>query len=172
MAFFNSVTYVQEDVLTLKREVYTNAKVLQLSATDEEEEGFQMHFLEPTFKRKTLMTKINEIPPGKFSLILFCREKSDKVCRIVNYILEKSADKWKRYNDPEKDPVITNPQKKQSLFINAFQVDNQILILTKFRCIVFDTNLESEEKAINFADFGPNREFETVYSFNKSFNMM
>ena len=98
MAFFNSVTYVQEHVLTLKREVYTNAKILQLSATDEEEEeeGFQMHFIEPTLKRGTLMTKINEIPPGKFSLILFCREKSDKVCRIVNYCMEKSDDKWKR----------------------------------------------------------------------------
>ena len=55
-----------------------------------------MHFIEPTLKRGTLMTKINEIPPGKFSLILFCREKSDKVCRIVNYSMEKSADKWKR----------------------------------------------------------------------------
>ena len=83
-----------------------------------------MHFMDPMSKRKTLFTKVNELPPGKFSLILFCREKSDKVCRIVNYIIEKSDTKWKRQNDPEKDPVIENPEKKQSLFINAFQVDN------------------------------------------------
>ena len=83
-----------------------------------------MHFMDPMSKRKTLFTKVNELPPGKFSLILFCREKSDKVCRIVNYIIEKSDTKWKRQNDPVKDPVITNPEKKQSLFINAFQVDN------------------------------------------------
>ena len=112
MSFFNSVTYVLDDVLTLNREVYTNAKVLQLNAEYEEEAGFQMHFIDPGLKRKTLMTKIKETPPGKFSLILFCPEKSDKVCRIVNYIMEKSADKWKRQNDPQQDPVITNPEKK------------------------------------------------------------
>ena len=96
---------------------------------------------------------------GRIVLILFAREKVDKVCRLINFQLDFSGKKWNRILAPNSEPVIQNPEKKQSLFINAFQVENQILIITKFRCIIFDFDLKAEEKAIEFASCGPIREF-------------
>ena len=60
---------------------------------------------------------------------------------------------------------------KQSIFINAFQVDDQVLIVTKFRILIYDSDLKSEVKAIKFEEYGPNKEFKRVFSFNESFNM-
>ena len=45
------------------------------------------------------------------------------------------------------------------------------MIITRFRCLIYDFDLKAEEKAITFAEFGPNKEFEKVFCFNKSFNM-
>ena len=104
---------------------------------------------------------------GRFVLILFAREKADKVCRLINFELESEIGKnWKRVSDPRSDPIIQNPNKKQSLFINAFQVKNQIVIITRFRCLIYDFDLKAEEKAITFAEFGPKKEFEKVFCFN------
>ena len=45
------------------------------------------------------------------------------------------------------------------------------MIITKYRCIVFDTNLKNELKALDLK-FGPNDVvFSKVFSFNKSYNM-
>ena len=115
---------------------------------------------------------MNKSVKGRFVLILFAREKADKVCRLINFELESEIGKnWKRVSDPRSDPIIQNPNKKQSLFINAFQVKNQIVIITRYRCLIYDFDLKAEEKAITFAEFGPNKEFEKVFCFNNSFNM-
>ena len=46
------------------------------------------------------------------------------------------------------------------------------MIVTKYRYLVYDTNLKAEVKAMNFSELGSNTEIEKVFSFNKSFNMM
>ena len=46
------------------------------------------------------------------------------------------------------------------------------MIVTKYRYLVYDTNLQAEVKAMNFSELGSNTEIEKVFSFNKSFNMM
>ena len=86
--------------------------------------------------------------------------------------MDKSAVEWTRSNDPKDDPIIQNPEKKQSLFINAFQVNEKIMIVTKYRYLVYDTNLKAEVKAMNFSELGSNAEIAKVFSFNKSYNMM
>ena len=46
------------------------------------------------------------------------------------------------------------------------------MIVTKYRYLVYDTNLQAEVKAMNFSELGSNTEIEKVFCFNKSFNMM
>ena len=46
------------------------------------------------------------------------------------------------------------------------------MIVTKYRYLVYDTNLQAEVKSMNFSELGSNTEIEKVFSFNKSFNMM
>ena len=46
------------------------------------------------------------------------------------------------------------------------------MIVTKYRYLVYDTNLKNKVKAMSFSELGSNREIEKVFSFNKSFNMM
>ena len=122
MTFFDSVTYCEEFVTNLDREVYTNAKVLKLSVKN-------LFMQTMAFKMNAIVQDKRKSPPkkktpnrllGRFALILFTREKADKVCRLVNFEMDKSAVEWKRCNDPKDDPIIQNPEKKQSLFINAF----------------------------------------------------
>ena len=104
-------------------------------------------------------------------MILFNKDKDDKICRLINFQMDAGGLDWKRSNKSEDDPVVKNPEKKQSIFINAFQIDDQVLIITKFRTLVYDSDLKSEVKAIKFEEYGPNKEFQRVFSFNESFNM-
>ena len=83
-------------------------------------------------------------------MILFNKDKDDKICRLINFQMDAGGLDWKRSNKSEDDPVVKNPEKKQSIFINAFQIDDQILIITKFRTLVYDNDLKSEVKAIKF----------------------
>ena len=69
-----------------------------------------------------------EMRIGQFLLILFNREKANQICRLINFHMDAQSRDWKRTNKPESDPVVKN--KSASLFVNAFQVLNQVLIIT------------------------------------------
>ena len=111
MTFFDSVTYCEEFVTTLDREVYTNAKVLKLNVKNlfMQTMAFKMNAIAQD-KRSLTKSQTKKKTPnrllGRFALILFTREKADKVCRLVNFEMDKSAVEWKRCNDPKDDPII------------------------------------------------------------------
>ena len=116
--------------------------------------AFKMNAIAQERRKSTVKKKTPNRMLGRFALILFTREKADKVCRLVNFEMDKTAVDWKRCNDPKDDPIIQNPEKKQSLFINAFQINEKIMIVTKYRYLVYDTNLKTEVKAMNFSELG------------------
>ena len=66
--------------------------------------------------------------------------------------------------------VWTVKNKSASLFVNAFQVLNQVLIITKHKCLIYDMYFNEEEKVINFEEFGRNQELKTILCFNESFS--
>ena len=101
-------------------------------------------------------------------LILFNREKANQICRLINFHMDAQSRDWKRTNKPESDPVVKN--KSASLFVNAFQVLNQVLIITKHKCLIYDMYFNEEEKVINFEEFGRNQELKTILCFNESFS--
>ena len=90
LSFFDSVTYEEVFSTSVDKEVYTNAKVLQLSIpiVFGGKISEQLQTIAQMGRGKSVTTYESIL--GRFALILFSRDKADKVCRLIKFELNST----------------------------------------------------------------------------------
>ena len=121
-----------QDQLIHDQENYTNAMVLSLTEDSMATNSIKRHI--------TMLNNVQlRAKAESFVVILLDKKKSDSICKLLKFTKMLNQEEFWKFTD-ELD--ITNPKETPSVLLNAFFIDEKIILITELRRIILEEDLD------------------------------